>query len=67
MHDADNILDILRPFKTNSYTDLVLYLSSNFETSVHGSWEDLPLKVTGYCSDNADMEAEGGKVSKESL
>jgi hypothetical protein len=35
--------------------------------SIHGAWEDLPLNVTGYCSDDADMEAECGKVSKESL
>jgi hypothetical protein len=35
--------------------------------SIHNAWEDLPLNVTGYCSDDADMEAEGGKVSRVSL
>ncbi|KAI5802521.1 hypothetical protein FPQ18DRAFT_374722 [Pyronema domesticum] len=29
--------------------------------SIHDSWEDLPQTVMGYCSDDANMEAEGGK------
>jgi hypothetical protein len=48
-------------------THLVLYRSGNFEMSIHHSWEDLPPTVAGYCSDGADMEAGGGKISKESL
>ncbi|KAI5816612.1 hypothetical protein BZA77DRAFT_353850 [Pyronema omphalodes] len=32
----------------------------------HGAWEDLPPNMMGYCSDDADKEADGGKVSKES-
>ncbi|KAI5802034.1 hypothetical protein FPQ18DRAFT_383009 [Pyronema domesticum] len=32
--------------------------------STHYAWEDLPPIVTGYCSDDADMEAEGGKNTK---
>ncbi|KAI5801868.1 hypothetical protein FPQ18DRAFT_382840 [Pyronema domesticum] len=32
--------------------------------SIHDSWEDLPLNVMGYCSDDADMEADGGKNTK---
>jgi hypothetical protein len=35
--------------------------------SIHDAWEDLPPTVTGYCFDDANMEAKGGKVSKESL
>ncbi|KAI5783012.1 hypothetical protein FPQ18DRAFT_396674 [Pyronema domesticum] len=35
--------------------------------SIHDSWEDLPPTVTGYCSDNANMEAEDGKDSKRTL
>jgi hypothetical protein len=46
---------------------LLLYDSGNLETSIHGAWEDLPLNVTGYCSHDADIEAEGGKFRKESL
>ncbi|KAI5786069.1 hypothetical protein FPQ18DRAFT_308992 [Pyronema domesticum] len=45
-------------------THLVLYRSGNLEMSIHDAWEDLPLNVTGYCSDNADMEAEVGKLAK---
>ncbi|KAI5783837.1 hypothetical protein FPQ18DRAFT_355610 [Pyronema domesticum] len=51
------------------FTTPILYRSGNFEMSIHGAWEDLPLNVTGYCFDDADMEAEAVKVSnsKESL
>jgi hypothetical protein len=35
-----------------------------FTTGAICAWEDLPLNVMGYCSDDADMEAVGGKVSK---
>ncbi|KAI5782972.1 hypothetical protein FPQ18DRAFT_310872 [Pyronema domesticum] len=48
-------------------THLIIYHSGNSEMSIHGAWEDLPLKMTGYYSDDADMEADGGKVSKEYL
>jgi hypothetical protein len=48
-------------------THLVLYYSGNFEMSIHSALEDLPPNMMDYCSDNADMEAESGKVSKESL
>jgi hypothetical protein len=54
-------------FTTYRLTYLVLYHWGNIEMSIHGAWEDLPLNVMGYCSDDAYMEAEGGKVSKESL
>jgi hypothetical protein len=32
--------------------------------SIHGSWEDLPPNMTGHCSDDAAMEAGGGKLAK---
>ncbi|KAI5789417.1 hypothetical protein FPQ18DRAFT_391967 [Pyronema domesticum] len=32
--------------------------------SIHDSWEDLPPTVTSYYSDDAAMEAGGGKDSK---
>jgi hypothetical protein len=69
MHHADNILQTSRDFlqHKDTLTHLVLYHSGNFEMSIHGAWEDLPPTVTGYCSDDADMEAEGAKISKESL
>jgi hypothetical protein len=54
-------------FITYRLTHLVLYHWGNIEMSIHDAWEDLPLGVTGYCSDDADVEAEGGKVSNESL
>jgi hypothetical protein len=54
-------------YNTRTYPSRTLYHSGNLETSIHGSWEDLPPSVMGYCSDDAYMEAVGGKVSKESL
>jgi hypothetical protein len=63
MHDADNTLKTSTIYNAH----LILYYSGNFEMSIHDSWEDLPPTVTGYYSHDADMEAEGGKVSKESL
>ncbi|KAI5786882.1 hypothetical protein FPQ18DRAFT_393407 [Pyronema domesticum] len=35
--------------------------------SIHGAWEDLPLKVTGYCSDDADMEADDTEVGNGTI
>jgi hypothetical protein len=61
MHDADSTLQTSRYYFN---THLVLYHSGNFEMSIHSAWEDLPLNVTGYCSGNADMEAEGGNVKE---
>jgi hypothetical protein len=53
--------------ETVSKTNLVHYYSGKFEMSIHGAWEDLLQNMMGYCCDNANMEADGGKVSKECL
>jgi hypothetical protein len=67
-HDANSILQTSRDILRLIDSPINLYYHwGNMKMSIHGAWEDLPPNVMGYCSDDADMEAEGGKVSKESL
>jgi hypothetical protein len=65
--DAANTLCMSQDLLQHSDTHLILHHSGNFVMSIHGSWGDWPSNVMGYCSDDADIEADGGKVSKESL
>jgi hypothetical protein len=61
-HDANSIL------QTSTFHNLSIHPSRTLPLGqYYGAWGDLPLNVTGYCSDDADVEAVGGKVSKESL
>jgi hypothetical protein len=64
MLSANNIVQTSRDFLQQRDTHLVLYHSGNFEMSIPDSWEDLPPTVTGYCSDDADMEERVGKLAK---